>query len=263
MHKISELKHTEFPYTKDTNCYIAVDKVGNVCNFSHNRKGNTHEIQEMYNRAIRGEIKIYAAWVGNSSTEMYEVDNLPAFANAFGLERKIDNDKHTHSLTWEVEDDNSKALSVLVHLKCACGCDLSSKGINYLDTLLYRYFRWKVAKSKGYGGSGENAYVYVHKSSILSKKGEYNMRANINDGHLHSFKWGSWLIAGKQDESFIDILFNCGCKLNENNLQGFKEFAKSNLGWEIIGINTEDYNKTLLIAKTESMFKLHGEFNIN
>lgn len=42
---------------------------------------------EAYRRAAAGEIRLYAVWPGEYSSDLFEIDDLNAFADAFGVER--------------------------------------------------------------------------------------------------------------------------------------------------------------------------------
>jgi len=83
MRKASSVEH--FPYKNSTNCYIEVALDGTVRNIAHKNKSDRNEIEAAYIRTCNRESRLFCAWPGNYSTNLFEIDDLNAFANAFGI----------------------------------------------------------------------------------------------------------------------------------------------------------------------------------
>lgn len=79
-------KETEgFPYKLSVMCYFEVDKKGNVNHIPHKNKCDIDGVIEAFKRADKGLTKIYAVWPGNWRSDLFIIDDLEKFAEAFGI----------------------------------------------------------------------------------------------------------------------------------------------------------------------------------
>ena len=86
-------KANPFPYRGSLVCYLSLDAAGSLTQVGH----DFSSAAEAYRRAAAGEIRLYAVWPGEYSSDLFEIDDLNAFADAFGVERP---DPHVHDLAW-------------------------------------------------------------------------------------------------------------------------------------------------------------------
>ncbi|MFJ2213161.1 hypothetical protein ACIQVO_26480 [Streptomyces sp. NPDC101062] len=154
----------DFPYTAKTLCYIEVAKDGTVS--SHGVDANTYE------RARRGESRLFAVWPGSWRSDLFVIDDLDECARAHGLlhdQQRTGLADHEHSVRWSLDPSEKKPtgsyITVRVHLDCGCA-------INDLDAFA-RQMRaqrgWDIATSGGWGGSaGSGTYMRVRRKSLDS-----------------------------------------------------------------------------------------------
>ena len=88
MRKASEVE--DFPYARKINCYIEVMTDNTVINLKHKNKSDLPDVEATYNRVLSGNSRLYCAWPGNYSTDLFEIDDANAFARAFGIIVVID-----------------------------------------------------------------------------------------------------------------------------------------------------------------------------
>lgn len=133
-----------FPYDAKTTCIISVDGKGNVKQVSHNRA----EATAAYKSALAGDCKLYAVWPGQYRSDLFVVDDLNAFADAFGIQRP---DDHVHAVEWELDPfDDGVSRSAWVSVRLCCGCSIEKMGIRKFANDMYEQRGWDVATSKGY-----------------------------------------------------------------------------------------------------------------
>ena len=77
-----------FPYTMKTVCYIEVDKHGNISQIHHKNKSDIPGVEKAYQRVLSGSTTLYAVWPGNWSSDLFIIDDLKAFAEAFEIENE-------------------------------------------------------------------------------------------------------------------------------------------------------------------------------
>lgn len=138
-----------FPYKGKTVCYFAVDMQGNVSQIRY-----LDQMAEAYARAVKQEIKIYAVWPGNYRSDLFEIDDLNAFADAFGVERP---DNHKHDITSALSSgDDGKSTYAYVDIIFNCGCEISENNIRKIANDLKLQKGWDVTTSTGFssGTSG-------------------------------------------------------------------------------------------------------------
>ena len=76
-----------FPYCMSTVCYFSVDDAGNVTQLPHKNKSDRPRLMEFYEKARNGLLSLYAVWPGNWSSDLFSIDDLDAFAEAFEFSR--------------------------------------------------------------------------------------------------------------------------------------------------------------------------------
>ena len=153
-----------FPYGAKTTCYILVGKDGAVKQMNH----NTAEMTAAYHSALSGEYRIYAVWPGNYRSDLFVVDDLNAFADAFGIRRP---DTHVHDIQWHLDEfDDGVSRSAHVAVRFCCGCSLEKLGIRKFANDMYEQKGWDVAVSKGYSTHYDGAVteytIPVKRSSL-------------------------------------------------------------------------------------------------
>jgi len=171
-----------FPYKNPNNCYIEVLLDGTVRGIAHKNKSDINEIEAAYVRVCNRESRLFCAWPGNYSTNLFEIDDLNAFADAFGFICETNSDEHIHSFTWEVDEKNSTSRTAYVRIKFACDCESPLyDSREKFDTFLQKHLDWSVATSRGRGGSsgagGVEVGLYVHLATLDGRKGSFNMDA--------------------------------------------------------------------------------------
>jgi len=163
-------KQTEnFPYRSATVCYIEVDNSGKVSQVSN----SIASISASYHNAINGQVRIYAVWPGNYRSDLFEIDNLDALADAFGVPRP---DEHTHSITWTLSPtDDGKSAYAWVCVVFQCGCSLGMNNIRKFANDMRTQWGWDVATTTGLGshsdGKTTEYSVHVRRSTLLGRVG--------------------------------------------------------------------------------------------
>lgn len=165
MRKASEVER--FPYMSATVCYIEVKPDGTT------NQVNRSELKEVYERVSNGESKLYCAWPGNYRTDLFEIDDMADFADAFGFERA---GACIHNLVWELDDyDDGRSVSAKVSIRLKCGCDLGH--IRAFAPFAKKYLDWDVAVTRGSSSRGTDNYntihtIHVKRSSMRYSRGE-------------------------------------------------------------------------------------------
>ena len=72
-----------FPYRSKLVCYFEVAQDGQVVQMQHNQT----EAANVYSRIINGQSRLYAVWPGNWRSDLFEIDDLDAFTEAFKVHR--------------------------------------------------------------------------------------------------------------------------------------------------------------------------------
>ena len=79
-------KDTEiFPYLINTMCYFEVNSRGEVSRLPHKNKSDRPGVLEAYRRAVSGETTLYAVWPGQWRSDLFQIDDLERFKEAFDL----------------------------------------------------------------------------------------------------------------------------------------------------------------------------------
>ena len=134
-----------FPYSSTLVCYFSVNMFGTVRQINH----DFTSVAAAYKEAVNGTNKIYAVWPGNYRSDLFEIDDLNLFADAFGVPRP---DTHKHIVNWKKSSiDDGKSRYAFVDIIFECGCKLYSDNIKIIAADLEEEKGWEVATSKGYG----------------------------------------------------------------------------------------------------------------
>lgn len=140
-------KDSPFLYSASQVCYLALDGEGRLTQVGHDFRS----AEEAYRRAAAGEIRLYAVWPGQYHSDLLAIDDLNAFADAFGVERP---DDHVHDLEWKLSPyDDGTSRYADVHVIFRCGCTLGQGNIRKFSQDMYRQKGWNVAVSKGVSSS--------------------------------------------------------------------------------------------------------------
>ena len=155
MRKVSENKG--FPFLSQELCYYELENID-----LKDLTRNESLLREAYNRAKNEESKLYITWHGNYRTDMFELDDLDSFAQAFGFEEQ----KHIHDIEWKFYDKEEKGAytSFEIHFKCGCTFD-GNDGIRKLKKELLLQKGWDMSASY-LGGYNSKYIIRVRKNSI-------------------------------------------------------------------------------------------------
>lgn len=74
-----------FPYKMSTMCYFEVNNDGKVTQIPHKNKCDFDGIFDAYLRAKNHKSTLYAVWPGNYRSDLFLIDDLSQFAQAFGI----------------------------------------------------------------------------------------------------------------------------------------------------------------------------------
>lgn len=111
MRKVSE--NREFPFLSESLCYYELAN-----NHLIDLARNENLLRDAYNRAKNAESKLYVTWHGNYRTDMFELDDLDSFSQAFGFEEQ----KHIHDIEWKFYDKEEKGAYTSLEINFKCGC---------------------------------------------------------------------------------------------------------------------------------------------
>ena len=139
----------EFPYSSKLICYIEVSENGSVTQIDN----SYHSAAAAYKSVLEGKSKIFAVWPGKYRSDLFSIDDLSAFADAFGVSRP---DDHKHKIEWEVSDyDDGKSRYAHVDLVFRCGCVMDDNNILKISRDLREQFGWDMATTTGWGSHGD------------------------------------------------------------------------------------------------------------
>ena len=184
LRKISDVK--DFPFSDESNCYIEVHNDGTVSNIPHKNRGDLSYLQEAYVRTADKTSKLYVAWPGKWSTDLFFIDDLAAFANAFGL--SCDDDDSFPSFQWRIADyDKREGRSVWVDIMFTDDSEfeLSQKNIRMFAAFAHKHLGWNIAVSKGISGgrdymTGEHRQtITVQRNTLAASSGEFILTKNL------------------------------------------------------------------------------------
>lgn len=153
-----------FPYSSGIICYLEVDNSGRVTQLSH----NSDSISAAYHDAVDQKARIYAVWPGNYRSDLFEIDDLDAFADAFGVLRP---DGHVHKIAWTLSRfDDGKSRYASVDVTFECGCSLDFNNIKKFANDMKAQKDWDVATSTGISSESEGKKtkytIHVKRSSL-------------------------------------------------------------------------------------------------
>lgn len=149
-----------FPYSSQTVCYIKIDQHGDVTQVDH----SFASVSEAYADAVKKRVRLYAVWPGQYRSDLFEIDDLNAFADAFGVPRP---DAHVHDIEWKLSSiDDGKSSYAYVTVIFKCGCTLDFAHIKKFANDMRVQKGWDVATSTGISGNGSEYSVKVKRSSL-------------------------------------------------------------------------------------------------
>ncbi|WP_082376320.1 hypothetical protein [Nocardiopsis sp. NRRL B-16309] len=141
-------------------CYIEVGGGGEVS------WGNGHAA---YERAKRGESRLYAVWPGQWSSHLFAIDDLDQYAAAFGLvhdEKRTGLADHDHQVRWSIspyeEKPNASYVSIEVWLDCGC----SIRSLKAFAKQMRDQQGWDIATTGGWGSGGGSYSMRVRRRSL-------------------------------------------------------------------------------------------------
>lgn len=83
MRKCSEV--VDFPYTARHCCLFEIKKDNSIEKVVHYRKMDYENVKSAYLRAKNNESKLYYVWPGEYTSDLFFVDDLSLFFNAFNI----------------------------------------------------------------------------------------------------------------------------------------------------------------------------------
>jgi hypothetical protein len=121
-----------------------------------------------YRSAIEKKIRILAVWPGNYRSDLFEIDDLDAFADAFGVRGVSD---HEHKIAWSLSPyDDRKSMYADINAVLECGCTVNRHNIRKFFSDMKVQKGWDLATSSGlsYHVNGENTeYTFrVRRNSL-------------------------------------------------------------------------------------------------
>jgi len=156
----SAKENKSFPYQSNTICYFEVSGHGEVSQIGR----DFNSIAAAYRNAASQRTRIFAVWPGEWSSDLFIIDDLNAFADAFGVPRP---DDHRHSITWKLNPmDNGKSSYAYVDICFECGCELGRNNIKKFACDMEEQKGWDVATSTGISGHSGSYTIRVKRSSL-------------------------------------------------------------------------------------------------
>jgi len=108
------------------------------------------DFKNVYANVVDGKSKLYAACPGEWRTDLFAIDDLNSFADAFEIPRP---DSHIHQISWKLSPiDDNKSSYASVDIVFDCGCKLDLNNIKKIANDLREQKGWEMATSTGFGG---------------------------------------------------------------------------------------------------------------
>jgi hypothetical protein len=156
---------TEFPYTLETVCYIGVTDRGSV---SWGRDTETYE------RALAGDVRLYAVWPGKWSSHLFVIDDLDQYARAFGIVHdpvRTGLADHEHQVRWAVSSHETRPNGAYISIDVSLDCDCEIRDLEAFARVMQQQAGWDVATTSGWGSSGapggkRRYYMRVRRKSL-------------------------------------------------------------------------------------------------
>lgn len=128
-------------------CYIEVSSSGDVT------FGND---PSTYERAARGESRLYAVWPGTHRSDLFHIDDLTEYAKGKGIfndPQRTGVEDHIHEVSWRESDFGNKPNGqyVNIDLTLLCGCEI--RDIRRFASQMREQRGWSIAVSSGWGSS--------------------------------------------------------------------------------------------------------------
>jgi hypothetical protein len=153
-----------FPYSSKLVCYIELSGDGKISQIDTSYES----VADAYERAASDKSTIYAVWPGRWSSDLFIVDDLDAFADAFGIPRP---DSHKHDIFWKLSSiDDGISRYARVDIIFSCGCEINDNNIIKIARDLREQMGWDMAMSTGWGmhsdENGDEYSISVRRSSL-------------------------------------------------------------------------------------------------
>ena len=110
-----------------------------------------------YARATAGDVRLYAVWPGNWSSDLFVIDDLDEYARAFGIVHdpgRTGLADHEHQVRWSVcpyeQKPNGAYISIEVCLDC--GCEIRDR--EAFAKQMRQQKGWDIATSTGWSSHG-------------------------------------------------------------------------------------------------------------
>ena len=176
MRNVSDME--DFPFLNSANCYFEIQNDGQVIHIPHKNRSDFRFIQESYMRVKNNNSKLYVVLPGKWSADLFIVDDMTVFANAFGIEP--DEGFNIPSFRWKISEyDKREGRLVWVEVIFACGFRLTQSNIRAFAEFASKNIGWDVSVSKGISG-GENMItneihhvISVKRNTLSTPEGEY------------------------------------------------------------------------------------------
>jgi len=167
-----------FPFLNPTNCYFEIQKGGQVINIPHKNRSDLRFIQESYERVKNDGSRLYVVWPGKWSADLFIVDNMTAFANAFGIES--DEGFGIPPFRWKISDyDKQEGQSAWVEINFAGGFKLDNNNIRAFAEFVRKNIGWDIYISNGISSGGNittgevRHTISVRRKSLSTPEGEF------------------------------------------------------------------------------------------
>ena len=134
----------EFPYNSKRVCYMELSSDGKLTQL------DSSGYKLAYENTVATKSNLYAVCPGDWRSDLFVIDDLNSFADAFGIPRP---DDHTHHITWKLSSiDDGKSSYATVDIVFNCDCKLSMNNLKKIANDLREQKGWEMATSTGYSG---------------------------------------------------------------------------------------------------------------
>lgn len=147
-----------------------------MCYIEVGRNGSVHWGQNAgtYERALAGDIRLYAVWPGKWSSHLFVIDDLDQYARALGIVHDAARTglaDHEHQVRWAVSpyEEKPKGAYISIDVSLDCGCEI--RDLPAFAKQLRDQKGWDIATTSGWGsrtGSGGRTYsLRVRRKSLV------------------------------------------------------------------------------------------------
>jgi hypothetical protein len=140
----------DFPYTLETMCYLEVSTDGTV---------HWGTDASTYERALAGDVRLYAVWPGNWASHLFVIDDLDQYARAFGIVHDVERTglaEHEHQVRWSISPYEEKPTGVYISIDVwlDCGCEI--RDLPSFAKHMRGQKGWDIATTTGWGSSTDS-----------------------------------------------------------------------------------------------------------